>query len=155
MNLFLDELVSCGVIERRGEEIISTAIGQAMAHHFIKLKTLKHLIKSNFTNINEIADILHLMSQSPDLLSQIPFRGTDKALLHKISSCPRLIYPLSSKVDWETWKKPFLLVQIALQSELVEFESKLTPPQRSDQQICIVYFCRLLKCKFYNKNLFS
>jgi hypothetical protein len=146
MNLYLDELVSCGVIERRGEEIVSTVIGQAMAHNFITLKTLKHLIKSDFTGLSEIVDLLRLLSQSPDLLTQIPFHGTDKALLHKISSCPRLIYPLKGKVDWETWKKPFLLAQIALQSELVQFESKLTPSQRSDQQIIIDNFCRILKC---------
>jgi hypothetical protein len=147
MNLYLDELMSCGVIERRqGEEIVSTAVGQVMAHNFITLKTLKHLIKSNFTGLSEIVDLLRLLSQSPDLLAQIPFHGTDKTLLHKISTCPRLIYPLKGKVDWETWKKPFLLVQVALQSELVQFQSKLTPSQRSDQQIIFDHFCRLLKC---------
>lgn len=152
MNLYLDELVTCGIIQRIEEKIISTSLGQAMAHHFIKLKTLKHLLKSNFTGLSEIADLLRLLSQSPDLITQIPFRGNDKALLHKISTCPRLIYPLPGKVDWETWKKPFLLVQIALQSELVEFESKLTPSQRSDQQLCIDYFCRLLKCTQSSNN---
>lgn len=146
MNLYLDELLTCGVIERKEEEIISTSLGQAMARHFIKLKTLKHLLKSNFTGLSEIADLLRLLSKSPDILNQIPFHGTDKALLHKISTCPRLIYPLPGKMNWEIWKKPFFLVQIALQSELVEFESKLTPSQRSDQQLIIDYFCRLLKC---------
>lgn len=155
MKLYLKELVACRVIEHNSEEIISTPLGQAMARHFIKLKTLKHLIKQNFTKLSEIADILRLLSQSPDLLSQIPFRGTDKSLLHKISTNPRLIYPLTSKVDWETWKKPYCFIQIALQSELAEFESKLSPSQRSDQETCIEHSCRLLKCTFkrYYDNL--
>ena len=151
MNLYLEELVNCGVIEHNNQRIISSQLGQAMAHNFIKFKTLKHFLKNNFTQISDIPDLLRLLSQSPDLLSQIPFRGTDKALLSKISACPRLIYPLSSKVDWETWKKPFLFAQIALQSELTEFESKLTPTQRSDQQSIMDHFCRLLKCKTFLK----
>lgn len=146
MNLYLKELESCGVIDYNGDEIIPTQLGQAMSRHLIQLKVLKHLINSNFTEIMEISDLLRLLSQSPDLLTQISFHGADKALLHKISTCPRLIYPLKGKVDWETWKKPFLFVQIALQSELVEFESKLSPSQRSDQQTSIEHFCRLLKC---------
>lgn len=148
MRLYLKELQSNGVIEYSdsfsNRNISSTPIGNAMAHNFIKFKGLKDLIKNSYNQLTEIPDLLRLLSQNSELSAQI--RGGDKVLLHKIASSSKLIFPLTGKVDWEAWKKPFLFIQLALQSELAEFEAKLTPIQRSDQQSNIDQSCRLLKC---------
>lgn len=71
-------------------------------------------------------------------------------MLQKVAASSVLNFPLAGKVDWDAWKKPFLLIQVALQSELAEFEAKLTPSQRSDQQTCINSASRLIKCKRYS-----
>lgn len=117
-----------------------------MAKYFIKLKGLKDLQAGNFLKLTETSDLLKLLSRNSE--SQVTFKTGDKVLLSKISSHPQLIFPVGGKVDWEGWKKPFLLVQVALQMELAEFEAKLTPNQRSDRQSYLDHFCRLLKCNW-------
>lgn len=148
MKLYLKELSANGVIEYTNhKQIQSTPLGQAMARNFIKFKSLKELLKANFTEITEISDILKLISQNSEITNQISFKSGDKILLQKIASNSELIYPIPGKLNWDVWKKPFLLIQVALQSELAEFEAKLTPLQRSDQQSCIENAARLIKCK--------
>ena len=129
-----------------------TLLGNSMAKHFIKLKTLKELSSLNFLKLTETSDLLKLLSKTLTV-DQMIFKSGDKVLLHKISTHPQLIFPVGGKVDWETWKKPFLLVQVALKLELSEFEAKLTPAQRSDQQGCIEHFCRHLKCNLEYKSI--
>lgn len=143
---YLNELVNCGVIRVNNENGIScTSLGNSMAKHFIKLKGLKDLQSGNFLKLTETSDLLKLLSKNSE--SQANFKSGDKVLLSKIARHPQLIIPVGGKVDWEGWKKPFLLVQVALQMELSEFDAKLTPSQRSDQQSYLDHFCRLLKCK--------
>ena len=129
-----------------------TLLGNSMAKRFIKLKSLKKLNSLNFLKITETSDLLKILSKTLTV-DQMAFKSGDKVLLHKISTHPQLIFPIAGKVDWETWKKPFLLVQVALQLELSEIEAKLTPAQRSDQQGCIEHFCRHLKCNLEYKSL--
>lgn len=152
MELYLNNLKSNGTINIDGQEnITSTPLGQSMARYFIKIRGLKDLIKNSYTTQTEIFDLLLILVKNSELLCKIDFRNGDKVLLTKISADPRLTFPLpgkgKSKGAWESWKKPFLLIQIALQSELAEFEGKLNPIQRSDQQFCFDQSCRLLKCK--------
>ena len=157
MELYLNDLKITGTIDLEDEEIIkSTPLGQSLARYFIKIKSLKDLLKNSYTDKTEIFDLLHLLTQNSELLSKIDFRVGDKVLMTKIASDPRLNFPLPGKEKgtgkgaWESWKKPFLLIQVALQSELTEFEGKLTPIQRSDQQFFLDQSCRLLKCKLLN-----
>ena len=152
MDLYLRDLAQCGVIEYNNHEVTPTLIGQAMARNYIKLKSLKDLQNSDCFSpkMIEIANLLRIISQNSEIHSQIDFKSGDKVLLHKLSNDPRLIFPLSGKSNWESWKKPFAFIQIALQSELVEYDSKLTPLQRSDLQTILDQSCRLLKCKNHN-----
>ena len=148
LKFYLDELRDNGIIKINSEnEISCTPLGNLMAKHFIKLSGLKDLRKGNLLKITETSDLLKLLSKNSELLDQINFKSGDKVLLHKIANHPQLIFPIAGKVDWEAWRKPFLLIQITLQAELAEFEAKLTPSQRSDQQLCLDHSCRLLKCK--------
>lgn len=147
MDLYLKELACCGIIDYKSQDISSTLLGQAMARNFIKLKSLKELQKIGLTKINEISDLLKVLSQNSEILSQIDFKSGDKVLLHKVTSDPRLIFPLNGKSNWESWRKPFVFIQIALQSELAEYDSKLTPIQRTDLETILDQSCRLLKCK--------
>ena len=127
-------------------EFACTSLGNLMAKHFIKLKGFKDLQNEKFLKASETSNLLKLLSKNSEVLGQMNFKSGDKVLLNKIASHPQLIFPIDGKVDWEVWKKPFLLVQVALQMELSEFEAKLTPSQRSDQQSSLEHFCRLLKC---------
>ena len=124
-----------------------TLLGNSIAKHFIKLKSLKELSSLNFLKITETSDLLKILSKAVTV-DQMAFKSGDKVLLHKISAHSQLIFPVGGKVDWETWKKSFLLVQVALQLELSDIEAKLTQAQRSDQQVCIEHFIRHLKCNF-------
>lgn len=149
MKLYLKELLTNGVVEytNNGQSIQSTPLGQAMARNFIKFKSLKELLKSSFTQTTETSHLLKLVCQSPELLSQINFKSGDKILLQKVAASDKLMLPIPGKINWDAWKKPFLFIQLALQSELAEFEAKLTPSQRSDQQSCIDNAIRLIRCK--------
>lgn len=150
---YLHELEKCQNIKIDSDtsEITCLQISQIMAKYCIKLKGLKDFRQGNFLKITEISDLLKLLSKNSEIIDQSNFKVGDKVLLHKISSYPQLLFPIGGKLDWETWKKPFLLVQVALQIELSEFEAKLTPSQRSDQQLCLDHFSRLLKCKERNR----
>lgn len=117
-----------------------------MARNFIKFKSVKDLSKSTLKNVVEMSDLLRVICQCTEAVNEI--RSGDKTLLHKIASDPRLAFPIAGKSNyWESWKKRFLLIQISLQSELVEFEEKLTPIQRSDQQSILESSIRVVKCK--------
>lgn len=147
MDLYLKELAQCGVIDYDAEEITTTRLGQEMARNFIKLKSLKELQKINLNCINEISGLLRVLSQNFEVLSQVDLKSGDKVLIHKVINDPSLIYPLTGKSNWESWRKSFIFIQIALQSELVDYNSKLTPIQREDLETILDQSCRLLKCK--------
>ena len=141
----MNELKKLGIIDYDGDVIRSTQLGQAMARNYIKFKRIKEILNNPLSNNAEISNLLRLISQSPESVLEI--RGGDKALLSKIASNPRLTFPIPGKSNyWEPWKKSFLLMQIALQCELAEFEGKLTPIQRSDQHSIIENSIRVLKC---------
>ena len=155
MKLYLNELKTAGVINLDSSDQINvTLLGKAISHHHIKFKSLKDLLRSSFTKTTEISDLLRLVSQNSGVLTQTDFRSGDKVLLHKIASDPRLNFTLGAgKIGWEAWKKPFIFIQIALQTELAEYEGKLTPTQRSDQQHYLDQACRLLKCKYLQHSM--
>jgi ATP-dependent DNA helicase HFM1/MER3 len=146
IDLYLNELAQSGIIEYDRSDIRITKLGHAMARNFIKFKSVKDLSKSTLKNVVEISDLLRVICQCTEAVNEI--RSGDKTLLHKIASDPRLAFPIAGKSNyWESWKKHFLLIQISLQSELVEFEEKLTPIQRSDQHSILESSIRVVKCK--------
>lgn len=150
--MFLNELKAHKVIDFDGSEISPTPIGKALANNFIRFKSFKELSKHSPLNCYEISALLRIVCENPEICNQSDLKGGDKVVLQKVASNPHLLFPLpDGKIGWDAWKRPFILIQVALQSELAEFETKLTPNQRADQERFIEASIRLMKCKTNQK----
>lgn len=150
--MFLEELKKHEVIsfdESQGYK--PTALGKSLTRNYIKVESLKHLHQSSLSIDLECSNLLKIICNNPEIIARAELRPGDKMLIHRVATDQNLLFPLPKSKSKnnnliEKWMKPFFFIQIALQTELAEFEGKLTPIQRSDQMSFLEQSKKLLKC---------
>lgn len=120
-------------------------LGRSLSRSRIRLDTLELFNGDGTASLAEPSKLLELVCRSREL-DEICFGAGDKALLYPIIRDSRLQFPLAKGRLCDNWHKTFLLVQIGLQGNMQDCESKLPPSLRADLNLAISQACRVLDC---------
>lgn len=149
----INELVEATLIQVSNSEIVPSPLSSAVAKNFISIKSFKYFnLHLNSEVSEDIGCLLQILCACPDSIDRFRFRKGDKQHLLKIAAESGIRFPLQGTKLTETWKKIFLLLQVNMQSELIDALDHLPSNLKSEAQAIGEFIHRLLKCKFRLSN---